>query len=182
MSSSASRTREQASRRRFSRTRSSASPVRRWVAPAALPASGSRSSRRSRGHMGAARLQAILLGEAASSPSSCLPWAETPLSLRGAAGPRTLRGVRGRRQAVEIVFDHATKRYPGRAAPAVDDLTLSIPAGDVCCLVGPSGGGKTTAMKLVNRLVELTSGDVQDRRAERRRRSTRPSCAAASAT
>jgi osmoprotectant transport system ATP-binding protein len=69
--------------------------------------------------------------------------------------------VRGRRQAVEIVFDHATKRYPGRAAPAVDDLTFSIPAGDVCCLVGPSGGGKTTAMKLVNRLVELTSGDVR---------------------
>jgi osmoprotectant transport system ATP-binding protein len=69
--------------------------------------------------------------------------------------------VRGRRQAVEIVFDHATKRYPGRAAPAVDDLSLSIPAGEVCCLVGPSGGGKTTAMKLVNRLVELTSGDVR---------------------
>ena len=69
--------------------------------------------------------------------------------------------MRGRRQAVEIVFDHATKRYPGRATPAVDDLTLSIPAGDVCCLVGPSGGGKTTAMKLVNRLVELTSGDVR---------------------
>ena len=68
--------------------------------------------------------------------------------------------MRGRRQAVEIVFDHATKRYPGRAAPAVDDLTLSIPAGEVCCLVGPSGGGKTTAMKLVNRLVELTSGDI----------------------
>ena len=66
-----------------------------------------------------------------------------------------------RRQAVELVFDHATKRYPGRAAPAVDDLTLTIPAGEVCCLVGPSGGGKTTAMKLVNRLVELTSGDVR---------------------
>jgi osmoprotectant transport system ATP-binding protein len=69
--------------------------------------------------------------------------------------------VRSRRQAVEIVFDHATKLYPGRAAPAVDDLSLSIPAGEICCLVGPSGGGKTTAMKLVNRLVELTSGDVR---------------------
>jgi osmoprotectant transport system ATP-binding protein len=69
--------------------------------------------------------------------------------------------VRDRRQAVEIVFDHATKRYPGRAVPAVDDLTMTIPAGEVCCLVGPSGGGKTTAMKLVNRLVELTSGDVR---------------------
>jgi osmoprotectant transport system ATP-binding protein len=69
--------------------------------------------------------------------------------------------VRAPRQAVEIVFDHATKRYPGRTAPAVDDLSLTIPAGEVCCLVGPSGGGKTTAMKLVNRLVELTSGDVR---------------------
>ncbi|MHB1242338.1 MAG: ABC transporter ATP-binding protein [Gaiellaceae bacterium] len=69
--------------------------------------------------------------------------------------------MRAPRQAVEIVFDHATKRYPGRTAPAVDDLSLTIPAGEVCCLVGPSGGGKTTAMKLVNRLVELTSGDVR---------------------
>ena len=65
------------------------------------------------------------------------------------------------RQAVEIVFDHATKRYPGRDTPAVDDLTMTIPAGEVCCLVGPSGGGKTTAMTLVNRLVELTSGDIR---------------------
>ncbi len=66
-----------------------------------------------------------------------------------------------RRQAVEIDFDHATKVYPGRPAPAVDELTLTISAGEICCLVGPSGGGKTTAMKLVNRLVELTSGDVR---------------------
>ena len=69
--------------------------------------------------------------------------------------------MRDRRQAVEIVFDHATKRYPGRETPAVDDLSMTIPAGEVCCLVGPSGGGKTTAMKLVNRLVELTSGDIR---------------------
>jgi len=69
--------------------------------------------------------------------------------------------VRAAREAVDIVFDGATKRYPGRRAPAVDDLTFSIQAGEICCLVGPSGGGKTTAMKLVNRLVELTSGDVR---------------------
>ena len=69
--------------------------------------------------------------------------------------------MRARRAAVDIVFDGATKRYPGRQTPAVDNLTFSIPAGEICCLVGPSGGGKTTAMKLVNRLVELTSGDVR---------------------
>ena len=59
-------------------------------------------------------------------------------------------------QAAEIVFDGVTKRYPGRTQPAVDDLSLTIPAGDICVLVGPSGGGKTTAMKLVYRLFPLT--------------------------
>src|SRR5918999_6226290 len=78
-----------------------------------------------------------------------------PLGLGEYAG-----GVSGPRQAVEIVFDEATKRYAGRTTPAVDSLSFSIPAGEICVLVGPSGGGKTTAMKLVNRLVELTSGDV----------------------
>jgi osmoprotectant transport system ATP-binding protein len=64
-------------------------------------------------------------------------------------------------QAAEIVFDGVTKRYPGRTEPAVDDLSLTIPAGDICVLVGPSGGGKTTAMKLVNRLIPLTEGDIR---------------------
>jgi osmoprotectant transport system ATP-binding protein len=64
-------------------------------------------------------------------------------------------------EAAEIVFDHVTKRYPGRAEPAVDDLTLTIPAGEICVLVGPSGGGKTTAMKMVNRLIDMTSGDIR---------------------
>ena len=36
----------------------------------------------------------------------------------------------------------------------------TVPAGETCCLVGPSGGGKTTAMKLVNRLIDFESGDI----------------------
>jgi osmoprotectant transport system ATP-binding protein len=64
-------------------------------------------------------------------------------------------------QAAEIVFDGVTKRYPGRTQPAVDNLSLAIPAGEICVLVGPSGGGKTTAMKLVNRLIPLTEGDIR---------------------
>ncbi|HET9939437.1 MAG TPA: ABC transporter ATP-binding protein [Gaiella sp.] len=63
--------------------------------------------------------------------------------------------------AAEIVFDHVTKRYPGAAAPAVDDLSLVVPAGEICVLVGPSGGGKTTAMKMVNRLIDITEGDIR---------------------
>jgi osmoprotectant transport system ATP-binding protein len=62
--------------------------------------------------------------------------------------------------ALAIEFRHVTKRYPGQDAPAIDDLSLTVPAGETCCLVGPSGGGKTTAMKLVNRLIEPTSGDI----------------------
>src|SRR5213595_3971093 len=62
--------------------------------------------------------------------------------------------------AAELVFDHVTKRYPGQTRPAVDDLSLTIPAGEICVLVGPSGGGKTTAMKMVNRLISITEGDI----------------------
>jgi osmoprotectant transport system ATP-binding protein len=63
-------------------------------------------------------------------------------------------------KAPEIVFREATKRYAGRARPALDRLSLRVPPGEVCVLVGPSGAGKTTAMKLVNRLLELDGGDV----------------------
>jgi osmoprotectant transport system ATP-binding protein len=60
-----------------------------------------------------------------------------------------------------VAFEHVTKRYGGPdARPAVTDLTLTIPAGEVCVLVGPSGCGKTTSMKMVNRLIEPTSGRI----------------------
>ncbi|HEX8026624.1 MAG TPA: ABC transporter ATP-binding protein [Candidatus Limnocylindrales bacterium] len=62
-----------------------------------------------------------------------------------------------------VVFDHVTKRYPGTEPArggAVEDLSLEIPAGKICVLVGPSGCGKTTSLKMVNRLVEPTSGRV----------------------
>src|SRR5207248_2964102 len=64
-------------------------------------------------------------------------------------------------EAAELVFDEATKQYTGRSEQAVDHLLLTVPAGEICVLVGPSGGGKTTALKLVNRLIELTSGDIR---------------------
>src|SRR5436189_5392844 len=64
-------------------------------------------------------------------------------------------------EAAELVFDEATKVYPGRDAAAVDHLSLTVPAGEICVLVGPSGGGKTTALKLVNRLIPLTSGYIR---------------------
>jgi len=64
-------------------------------------------------------------------------------------------------EAAELVFDEATKVYPGREGAAVDHLSLTVPAGEICVLVGPSGGGKTTALKLVNRLIPLSGGDIR---------------------
>jgi len=62
--------------------------------------------------------------------------------------------------ALSVRYEHVTKRYPGSDSPAVEDLTLEIPAGDICVLVGPSGCGKTTAMRMANRMVEMDSGDI----------------------
>src|SRR5688500_18247402 len=60
-----------------------------------------------------------------------------------------------------VAFEHVTKRYGGPGAPsAVTDLTLTVRAGEICVLVGPSGCGKTTSMKMVNRLIEPTSGRI----------------------
>jgi len=62
--------------------------------------------------------------------------------------------------ASEIEFGHVTKRYGNSPSPAIDDLSLTIPAGEICVLIGPSGGGKTTAMKMINRLITITEGDI----------------------
>jgi osmoprotectant transport system ATP-binding protein len=60
-----------------------------------------------------------------------------------------------------IRLDHVTKRYPGASAPAVEDLTMEMLAGQVTALVGPSGCGKTTILKMINRIIEPTSGRIE---------------------
>ncbi|MFD1860612.1 ATP-binding cassette domain-containing protein [Aeromicrobium camelliae] len=59
-----------------------------------------------------------------------------------------------------ILLENITKRYPGQSTPAVDDITIEFPAGEIIMLVGPSGCGKTTTMKMINRLIEPTSGRI----------------------
>ncbi len=53
-----------------------------------------------------------------------------------------------------------TKTYPGQVEPAVDHINLEIAAGEIVVFVGPSGCGKTTTMKMINRLIEPTSGQI----------------------
>ena len=57
-----------------------------------------------------------------------------------------------------IKIEGLTKQFPGTARPAVDHLSLAIPEGELCVLIGSSGCGKTTTMRMINRMIEPDSG------------------------
>jgi osmoprotectant transport system ATP-binding protein len=63
---------------------------------------------------------------------------------------------------VGITLDAVSKRYPGSGGGtlAVQELSIQIPAGQLVALVGPSGCGKTTTLKMINRLIEPSSGRI----------------------
>ncbi len=63
-----------------------------------------------------------------------------------------------------ITFDKVTKEYPGASKPAVDAVSFEVKgsteASSICMLLGTSGSGKTTLLRMVNRLIEPTSGRI----------------------
>jgi osmoprotectant transport system ATP-binding protein len=68
---------------------------------------------------------------------------------------------------VGITLDEVTKRFPGgggrgsrQETVAVDSLSMQVPAGQLVAFVGPSGCGKTTTLKMINRLIEPSSGRI----------------------
>ncbi|MDR2610208.1 MAG: ABC transporter ATP-binding protein [Clostridiales Family XIII bacterium] len=61
---------------------------------------------------------------------------------------------------VALEFKHIVKHFPGSAGNAVDDVSLTINEGEFITIIGTSGSGKTTLLKMVNRLVEPTSGSI----------------------
>jgi len=60
-----------------------------------------------------------------------------------------------------IELEQLTKRYDGQSTPAVDSLDLTIAEGEIVILVGPSGCGKTTTLKMINRIIEPSSGIIR---------------------
>ena len=66
--------------------------------------------------------------------------------------------------APAIEFRHVSKEYDdaatGTTKLVLDDVSLSVVRGEFVCVIGSSGGGKTTLLKMVNGLIEPTSGDV----------------------
>jgi osmoprotectant transport system ATP-binding protein len=62
--------------------------------------------------------------------------------------------------SVMISLRDVTKRFPTSRGAAVEGLSLDIARGETVVLVGPSGCGKTTTMRMINRLIEPTSGTI----------------------
>ena len=98
---------------------------------------------------------------AASYPATSYPATSSPgeravpaaREVRGTPAPREVRGA-------AVLLRRVTKQYPGQSRAAVGGLTLEVPAGDVVTLVGPPGCGKTTVLRMVNRLLDPSSGSV----------------------
>ena len=65
-----------------------------------------------------------------------------------------------RPQSAAVIFDHVTFTYPGGGRPALDDVSFAVRPGQVVALVGPSGGGKTTAASLIPRFWDVDRGSV----------------------
>jgi len=72
-----------------------------------------------------------------------------------APAPQKLARVRG-----EVTFDHVTFGYDP-ARPVIHDLSLSIPAGEVLAIVGPTGHGKSTLVQLLSRFYDVQQGAVR---------------------
>ncbi|MGW4021243.1 ABC transporter ATP-binding protein [Streptomyces sp. NPDC005009] len=75
-------------------------------------------------------------------------------------GPET-SGTESRSVGATIELEGLTKRYPGSALPAVDNVNLDFRSGETVILVGPSGCGKSTLLKMINRLIEPTGGRIR---------------------
>ncbi|MCR1160293.1 ABC transporter ATP-binding protein [Paenarthrobacter sp. UW852] len=59
-----------------------------------------------------------------------------------------------------IVLKDVTKTYPGQVIPAVESFSMDIAPGELIMFVGPSGCGKTTTMKMINRIIEPSTGSI----------------------
>ena len=77
-----------------------------------------------------------------------------PVTIASPAKPKSLEARRG-----SVVFEHVNFEYR-KGEPVLKDLSFSVEPGQKIAIVGPTGSGKTTIMKLLNRFYDVTSGRI----------------------
>src|SRR5690606_32783305 len=78
----------------------------------------------------------------------------------GSRSRRACRGGEHRSEGIAMIeLESLTKAYFGNVV--VDDVSLTVPDGEIAAVVGTSGSGKTTLLRMINRLIEPTSGRVR---------------------
>ncbi|MER7689069.1 betaine/proline/choline family ABC transporter ATP-binding protein [Streptomyces sp. NPDC097610] len=84
-----------------------------------------------------------------------------PETTEVAEPPEGTEGAHTSTTGATIELENLTKRYPNSREPAVDSVNMEIKAGELVVFVGPSGCGKSTTLKMINRLIEPTSGRIR---------------------
>src|SRR4029450_2993323 len=93
------------------------------------------------------------------APPACVLGPLTP-NVERCHTTRPLSGHEPRGAGRQLIsFESVTKRFPDGTV-AVDNVDLEVPEGDLTVLVGPSGCGKTTTLRMINRMIEATSGRI----------------------
>ena len=98
------------------------------------------------------RLQLVSLGGAVLDVHALLDPSDKPYTRSGSAGHEGIEAG--------VQFEGVTFRYASDARPALDNMTITIPAGRTTAIVGPSGAGKSTVVKLLFRLYDPSEGTV----------------------
>lgn len=62
--------------------------------------------------------------------------------------------------SIAVEFEDVSKKFPGAAANAVDHVSFQVEEGELVTILGTSGCGKTTLMKMINRLYEIGRAHV----------------------
>nr|WP_199183278.1 ABC transporter ATP-binding protein [Cryobacterium sp. Y29] len=68
--------------------------------------------------------------------------------------------IAGKTSGALIELNNVTKQYPNQPVAAVQNFSMTVQPGELIMFVGPSGCGKTTTMKMINRIIEPTSGSI----------------------
>ncbi|WP_455137207.1 ABC transporter ATP-binding protein [Thermophilibacter sp.] len=104
-----------------------------------------------------AMTRVMFMSDALQSATDALNRVEEVLAapvIDAPAAPRTPAGN-------DVAFDHVSFTYDGAEEPALEDVSFTVPAGGTVALVGPSGGGKSTAASLVPRFWDASAGSVR---------------------